>query len=147
MLTWTRKRAFASWRTGISVLFSGIYPYFPEKYTHNSGFKMYKVQKGGAITLMWRKTTQKAEISQMSMYYIYIYMHISVLSRYYWSTQENMIGEHHRAPTFVTLDDCEHKRHSPCHGWHVAMQPQNFEQDSLFTLFTLLQLGTSRNHG
>ena len=29
---------------------------------------MYKVQKGGAITLMWRKTTQKAEISQMSMY-------------------------------------------------------------------------------
>ena len=34
MLTWTRKRAFVSWRTGIYVFFPGIYAYFPGKYAH-----------------------------------------------------------------------------------------------------------------
>ena len=38
MLTWTRKRAFVSWRTG-------IYAYFPAKYAHIFGFKMHQVQK------------------------------------------------------------------------------------------------------
>ena len=45
MLTWTRKRAFVSWRTGIYVFFPGIYAYFPAKYAYNFGFKMHKVQK------------------------------------------------------------------------------------------------------
>ena len=42
MLTWTRKRAFVSWRTGI--IFPGIYAYFPGKYADNFGFKMHKMQ-------------------------------------------------------------------------------------------------------
>ena len=42
VLTWTRKRAFVSWRTGI--IFPGIYAYFPGKYADNFGFKMHKMQ-------------------------------------------------------------------------------------------------------
>ena len=38
MLTWVRERAFVSWRTG-------IYTFFPGKYAHNFGFKMYKLKK------------------------------------------------------------------------------------------------------
>ena len=45
MLTWTRKRAFVSWRTGIYAFFPGIYAYFPGKYAHIFGFKMHQVQK------------------------------------------------------------------------------------------------------
>ena len=45
MLTWTRKRAFVSWRTGIYVFFPGIYAHFPAKYAYNFGFKIHKVQK------------------------------------------------------------------------------------------------------
>ena len=45
MLTWTRKRAFVSWRTGIYAFFPGIYAYFPGKYAHMFGFKMHQVQK------------------------------------------------------------------------------------------------------
>ena len=45
MLTWTRKCAFVSWRTGIYAFFPGIYAYFPGKYAHIFGFKMHQVQK------------------------------------------------------------------------------------------------------
>ena len=44
MLTWTRKRAFVSWWTGIYAFFPAIYAYFPGKYAYNFGFKMHKVQ-------------------------------------------------------------------------------------------------------
>ena len=43
MLTWTRTRAFVSWRTGIYTFFPGIYAYFPAKYAYDLGFKMHKV--------------------------------------------------------------------------------------------------------
>ena len=45
MLTWTRKCAFVSWRTGIYAFFPGIYAYVPGKYAHIFGFKMHQVQK------------------------------------------------------------------------------------------------------
>jgi hypothetical protein len=45
MLTWPRKRAFVSWRTGIYAFFPCIYAYFPGKYAHNFGLKMQKAKK------------------------------------------------------------------------------------------------------
>ena len=68
MLTWTRKRAFVSWRTGI--IFPGIYAYFPGKYIHNFSFKMHKMQ----TCQKWcnyahvEENRLKTEISQMSIY-------------------------------------------------------------------------------
>ena len=44
MLTWSGKRAFVSWRTGICV-FSGYLRFFPGKIVHHVCFKMRKVQK------------------------------------------------------------------------------------------------------
>ena len=44
MLTWSRKRAFVSWRTGIYVFFR-VFTFFPGKIVHHVCFKMRKVQK------------------------------------------------------------------------------------------------------
>ena len=67
MLTWTIKRAFVSCRTGIYAFFRGIYAYFPGKYVWLQNAQSAKNAKSGTTTLMWRKTAQKAEISQISL--------------------------------------------------------------------------------
>ena len=70
MLTWPRKHTFLSWRTGIYV-FSRVFTLISRENTLiilASKCTKRKNAKSGAITLMWRKRAQKAEISQMSNY-------------------------------------------------------------------------------
>jgi len=52
------------------VFFPDIFAYFPGKDAHNLASKSMKCEnaKSGAIVLMWRKTAQKAEISQTIIY-------------------------------------------------------------------------------
>ena len=71
MFTWTKMRICVLTGRYLLTFFSRIFfAYFPGKDAHNLASKSMKCEnaKSGAIVLMWRKTAQKAEISQTIIY-------------------------------------------------------------------------------
>ena len=71
-LTWPRKRAFVFWRTSIYI-FSRVFTLISRENTIILVSKCTRCKNGksGAITLRWRKKTQKTENSQMSIYFYF----------------------------------------------------------------------------
>ena len=78
MFTWTRKRAFVSWRTGIYVFFPGVYAYFPGKYAHIFGFKMHKVEKMPQVVQL-RSCEEKPLKKQKSRKWAFIWVFSRIL--------------------------------------------------------------------
>ena len=62
-LTWTRKRAFVSWRMG-------IYEYFPGKYTHNFSFKNAQSARVPKVVQL-RSLEEKPFKKQLIIYFVF----------------------------------------------------------------------------